>query len=117
MAIINDDDNGNLIPGTDEADEIYGNGGDDTIQGGAGDTVSGGDGNDVLSGSFISGDAGDDTIIVGDVAPDSVDGGEGTDTLALQASISLFATAVSSIEKIAFDASGDLETLLGSGQF
>jgi Ca2+-binding RTX toxin-like protein len=117
MAIINDDDNGNLIPGTVDPDEIFGNGGDDTIQGGAGDTVSGGDGNDVLSGSFISGDAGDDSVFIDLGISSLVDGGAGTDALMIRDTVIFYFGQVVSIEELIFDSFSGNAVTLASEQF
>jgi len=51
----------------DQADDLHGNGGNDTLYGGAGDdTSSGGDGNDTLYGGIgadqLNGDAGNDLL-------------------------------------------------------
>lgn len=79
---------------TNNADQIYGNGGNDTISAGGGnDTVFGGSGNDKLFGDagddVLSGDEGDDTLegglgndqLFGGAGQDLLDGGDGDDTL------------------------------------
>ena len=75
------------------ADTIHGNGGNDIINGAASiDTIHGGAGNDVIDGDggadILSGGAGNDRFLVDDdtdfitlASAESVDGGEGTDTL------------------------------------
>lgn len=98
-----------ILEGTEDADEIYGNqgndivlgnGGDDSLFGGQdNDEISGGDGNDIIQGGLffdrIDGDAGDD-ILIG-VSPsnvgfssspgineiDTLTGGSGADTFVL----------------------------------
>ncbi|GAB5387660.1 MAG: hypothetical protein Alpg2KO_06280 [Alphaproteobacteria bacterium] len=97
------DDNDNIQLGTADADNINGNGGNDTLSGLGGDDVidggtgdddlSGGDGNDTVNGGegddTISGDAGDDTLngdegddsIFGGAGKDVIDGGDGADTI------------------------------------
>ena len=70
---------------------FYGGPGNDTItiSGPNGDTLNGGDGNDRLSGGLgqdtVNGDAGDDriTMLVTDGNVDTIDAGNGTDTLLL----------------------------------
>ena len=81
-----------VIFGSDGDDDIYGGADNDTIYGGDGyNSLSGGAGNDTIyaEGYFdnvISGDDGDDTIIIsGGTAYHDVDGGLGTDSLALSA--------------------------------
>jgi Ca2+-binding RTX toxin-like protein len=75
---------------TGSADEVDGNGLDNTITGNAGltNTLSGHDGNDKLNGGTFSdqlfGGAGNDTLVAGDNLSDSLstlDGGAGNDTL------------------------------------
>ena len=62
------------IPGTDGADILNGDLGDDVFEGGAdADDIAGGAGDDT-----IDGDAGDD-ILAGDAGDDTIDGGAGTD--------------------------------------
>jgi Ca2+-binding RTX toxin-like protein len=73
------------IKSTDNAEKIYGMGGDDTIYSNAGDDyIEGGDGNDILDGGSgndsIYGQAGNDTLY-GQDGDDTMDGGFGNDTL------------------------------------
>ena len=78
--------------GTKNADNVWGNGGDDTLSGGNGnDTLRGGDGNDIIRGGAgddkLLGDAGDDRLLGGagddtitaTSGNDTVDGGDGDD--------------------------------------
>jgi Ca2+-binding RTX toxin-like protein len=62
-------------------DQVFGEGGDDSIQGRGAATVHGGDGGDVLTGgSFVFGDAGNDTVSAGfSSAVQTIDGGDGDD--------------------------------------
>jgi len=69
-AILQDDDTGNLIYGTTNADYLYGNGGDDTFHANDGnDFIYGGTGNDTLNGAngndYMDGGAGDDRMVGG----------------------------------------------------
>jgi Ca2+-binding RTX toxin-like protein len=80
--------------GTDQADTLYGDGGDDTLNGlggddklfpGAGnDTVNGGEGNDRIfdpdGDNTLNGDAGNDILYAGG-GTDTLNGGDGNDTL------------------------------------
>lgn len=88
-------------------DTLYGGDGDDFIFGNAGnDTLNGGAGNDTLRGNLgndiMNGNAGDDVIYFDN--GDTVDGGTGTDTLALQVwreqDIDLRNGKISGIERI-----------------
>jgi len=77
------DAQGDLI--TDNADTIFGNGGDDTIDAAGGDDfVSGGNGNDVVAGGTgndnLNGDDGNDSLS-GDAGNDQLFGGSGFDAL------------------------------------
>lgn len=75
MAIIDGDDNDNLIWWTDEADAITGLGGNDGIYAaGGGDLVYGGDGNDNLH-------TGNDSLLASDGSVDLLYGGVGDDWL------------------------------------
>lgn len=70
---------------TNNADRIFGNGGNDTITAGGGnDTVFGGTGNDSIYGGtgddVLSGDDGNDTVF-GGTGNDRIDGGVGDDVL------------------------------------
>ncbi|OZA34127.1 MAG: hypothetical protein B7X92_10655 [Novosphingobium sp. 17-62-9] len=90
--VINDDENGNSLDGTNDGDTISGNGGNDAIYGGGGadqldggagvDTIYGGSGGDTITGGadtgYLYGDAGNDTID-GGAAGDDIRGGEGND--------------------------------------
>jgi Ca2+-binding RTX toxin-like protein len=72
------------LDGSEDADEIFGYGGNDTIDGlGGDDQIYGGDGNDQISGGAgddaIYGDNGNDTLS-GNDGDDSLFGGVGTDT-------------------------------------
>jgi hypothetical protein len=81
---------GGLLPGTDKADKLYGEEGDDEIHGlGAADWISGGLGNDVIYGGpgadlmtnyGLGGGEGDDMLYGGD-GNDSLSGGAGEDVL------------------------------------
>jgi hypothetical protein len=72
VAIVNGDDNPNVIDGTSDNDTINGFGGGDTLSGLAGDDVlNGGDGDDVLNGGSFSDQQGADLL----------HGGAGADTL------------------------------------
>jgi RTX calcium-binding nonapeptide repeat (4 copies) len=81
---------GGLLPGTDKADKLYGEEGDDEIHGlGAADWISGGLGNDVIYGGpgadlmtnyGLGGGEGDDVLYGGD-GNDSLSGGAGEDVL------------------------------------
>jgi Ca2+-binding RTX toxin-like protein len=121
MAIINDDDSGNLIPGTDEADQINGNGGNDTILGDLWDTVAGGTGEDVLQGTYISGDDGNDTILADYEYTGSVNGGSGTDTLLFRSpdrnDLFNFTAEVESIEALSIQSPHDITLWLKGDQF
>lgn len=75
------------VGGSDLAEELYGNAGDDIMAGkGGDDRLDGGDGGDRLSGGAgsdkVSAGAGNDTV-VGDLdgVADTYDGGSGTDTI------------------------------------
>lgn len=97
-------------------DEISGLGGNDTLTGGArSDRLLGGDGNDSLVGNagddYLSGGAGQNTVLGGagndtlDVSnraavTDSMDGGDGVDTLQVSAGVNLGAAVISGIETI-----------------
>jgi len=79
MAIITGTSVAEILTSLAAADRLNGLGGDDTLNGGGGnDTLTGGGGADVFRGG-----AGDDLIQVSDAAFFDVDGGSGTDTLAL----------------------------------
>jgi len=121
----------NTITGGVGADTLYGGSKGDTIDGGAGadiilggagnDTITGGAGNDVLTGQAgtdtIIGGAGNDTIHVDVLAnfedlatAESVDGGDGTDTLNFGAAVAHTTSAadlygIKNIEKITYDTS------------
>ena len=74
---VNDDDNGNILPGSQDGDTIFGNGGSDTISGyGGNDSLAGGADADI-----VGGDEGDDWI-AGQGGSDSLSGGAGNDTIA-----------------------------------
>ena len=85
--VINGDNNPNVFYGAAGNDSLSGNGGDDVLNGAEGnDTLLGGDGNDILMGDvgadLINGNAGDDQIFQGlDLENDTIDGGDGVDTL------------------------------------
>lgn len=81
---LNGTESANRILGQGGDDIISGLGGDDTLFGASGnDTIDGGDGNDTISdGSgddVVNGDAGDDRINSFDSGSDSLFGGDGTD--------------------------------------
>ncbi len=74
------------IEGSNYADDLTGNAGDNAIYGGAGnDVIHGADGNDTINGNagqdYIYGENGDDRIIVSS-GNDYMDGGLGVDTIA-----------------------------------
>ena len=85
-----------VLDGTDQDDVMNGEAGNDTITSEAGDdTVTGGDGDDSIDGAdgkdvlhggagtdTVKGGAGDDDIRTRDVVADTLDCGEGTDTVA-----------------------------------
>ncbi len=85
---------GETLDGTDNDDEIFGDGGDDTISGGDGndllrgdsgnDAIFGGNGNDDIQGGsgddFLSGGAGSDDIVATS-GVDEVSGGSGNDDI------------------------------------
>lgn len=94
MVTVTGNNNSNRLNGTWVADDIYGNGGNDTVRAGDGaDTIFGGNGNDSLLGELgsdlIYGEAGADRLFGGDgndslyggVGNDSIDGGAGDDLL------------------------------------
>lgn len=90
----------NTIDGGAGADQITAAGGNDVLNGGDGkDSITGGAGND-----NISAGAGDDTItmVSGDLtSADTVDGGDGNDTLAITTAVGIStAPTLTSIEKI-----------------
>lgn len=85
MAVINLGPGNNTRSGTNLADIITGNGGDDTLSGlGGDDELVGGIGNDTLDGGadadFLTGDGGRDTLI-GGTGNDVLFGGSGFDIL------------------------------------
>lgn len=73
------------LDGEDDADKIWGAGGDDQITGGDGDdpVLDGGPGNDDVQGAqgddIITGGPGDDNALWGGDGGDTIDGGEGDD--------------------------------------
>jgi hypothetical protein len=87
------------LKGREGNDKLFGGLGNDTLCGGSGDDMlCGGQGNDILRGGdgndrlisgggadVFKGEAGDDTIVIGDVLPVSADGGSGIDTVNLDA--------------------------------
>jgi Ca2+-binding RTX toxin-like protein len=84
-SIILDSDSGNKVKGTNDADVLYGRGGDDSLFGNDGDDrLDCGDGCDVADGGFgndeLIGAAGGDTLR-GAQGDDRLDGGEGCDTM------------------------------------
>ena len=97
-------------------DEISGLGGNDTLTGGArSDRLLGGEGNDSVVGNagddYLAGGAGQNTVLGGagndtlDVSnraavTDSMDGGEGVDTLQVSAGVNLGAAVISGIETL-----------------
>lgn len=122
-----DDTLSSSVDGTSD-ERLYGHEGDDTIDGGDGndlirggsgnDTLNGGDGNDILidgnGADTFNGGAGDDWIVISDSTSFlSIDGGTGIDTLFLSGSdmtldlSGISGTAVSSIEKIDLEGSGN----------
>ena len=80
-------DGSDLLNGGEGSDTLYGDGGDDRMFGRDGnDTMYGGAGNDQMRGlegmDTLYGEGGDDTFIfTSDDLSDSIDGGDGTDTL------------------------------------
>lgn len=88
------------ITGAAGNDILSGKAGDDTLNGESGDdTLDGGDGNDILNAGTgkdkVSGGTGDDTInATADVASDAIDGGAGTDKVALTFLPSIFGQKV-----------------------
>jgi hypothetical protein len=99
-------DDDNLVGGTDH-DQILGLEGNDTLSGGGGnDTLDGGGDTDSLAGG-----ADNDSLVWHD-ANTSVDGGDGDDTLLVQAiSIDLSTATLSDIERIDLSATGTTVTL------
>jgi len=105
--------NDTLAGGT-AADNIQGGDGADTITGGGGnDVISGGAGNDsiTVSGTSVNVDAGagDDTVNVDATlsSGDTIVGGEGTDTLAIDAAATAESSqGVSGFEILRFDSTG-----------
>jgi Ca2+-binding RTX toxin-like protein len=97
MARIDDDFWGHILNGTDNDDEIFGNGGDDTISGeGGDDLLRGGSGNDRIFGNsgrddiqggsgddFLSGGSGDDEIVATS-GVDEIEGGSGNDDITVE---------------------------------
>jgi Ca2+-binding RTX toxin-like protein len=74
VAIINGDDNSNVIDGTSDDDTINGFGGDDSLSGMDGnDVLNGGDGDDVLYGGSVSNGEGID-LLHGGAGADSLTG-------------------------------------------
>ncbi len=96
------------LTGSDGADSITTGAGDDTLIGGDGnDTVHGGAGSDLLiveSGSdHVFGDAGDDVITLGRFGANVVDGGDGTDLLAVSQSggpVDLSSSTITNVETL-----------------
>lgn len=90
MATYNGDDSDDIYSGTNQADTIYGEGGNDTLGsstaplGNGDDYIDGGTGNDTLYGGngadTLLGGEGNDTLLGGN-GPDTLIGGAGDDTL------------------------------------
>ncbi|MBE1284777.1 MAG: hypothetical protein GJ676_15815 [Rhodobacteraceae bacterium] len=86
MAVINGNNNPNILLGTEQGDTmhalggddiVYGNGGNDHITGGLGDdTLYSGAGDDV-----VNGEAGNDRLVFSGPGDNHGDGGDGTDTI------------------------------------
>ncbi len=117
---------------TEEEDEIYGQGGDDTILAlGGNDFIDGGSGKDDINGGagndLIKGGSDDDTI-VGGLGDDDIDGGSGVDDMDGGAGIDTlrYTSATNGVQinlktsVTGGDAAGDLianfENLIGSGK-
>jgi T1SS-143 domain-containing protein len=117
------------LTGTAENERLYGYEGNDTIDGGDGDDlIRGGSGNDILSGGAgddiiidgngkdtLNGGAGDDSIGISGINFNSIDGGDGIDTLYVIGDLDFDLTLIddskiTSIEKI--DLSGDYDNKL-----
>lgn len=100
--------------------DVTGGAGRDTLIGGAGnDILRGGDGNDSISGTVggndsVLGGAGDDTINFGAqlTAGDTIDGGEGTDTLIVTSLSGAALANVTNVEILAFNGSATLTSNL-----
>ncbi|MEL6940432.1 MAG: hypothetical protein AAFO84_14715 [Cyanobacteria bacterium J06598_1] len=76
MAIVLGDDNNNLLVGTNQPDQFFGEGGDDLLEGKQGnDAIAGGDGDDFLAGGN------DADTLQGEAGNDILDGGNGNDDL------------------------------------
>lgn len=85
MAILNGNNSGNILWGTNNSDTINGNGGADLLFGRNGDDlINGGNGNDIISGDSgndtLNGDQGAD-LISGGSGDDQINGGDGNDAL------------------------------------
>ncbi len=103
-----------ILTVTDKIDEIAGLGGDDLLTGSIrSERLLGGEGNDQLFGdagddylsggsglNAVQGGAGDDTIDVSGrtVVQDTIDGGDGTDTLRMSQGVNLDQAVISSVE-------------------
>lgn len=98
------------LTGSSEDDILFGDAGADTISGGAGaDILLGGDGNDAISdgdgADVISGDADNDTITISGTVTSglTIDGGDGTDTLALgTSSLAIASAELANLEALYF---------------
>ncbi len=97
MTAIIGTENGELLAGSPQTDELYGLAGDDTINGlESGDLISGNQGNDIIDGGAggdtMRGGKGNDNLfggagsddIYGDVGSDTLTGGEGFDNFVLE---------------------------------
>lgn len=123
--VINGNNSGNTITGTDFSETINGGSGNDIFNGGAGsDTLAGNAGNDVLNGGdgadTLSGGLGNDTLN-GGTGADSLTGGDGDDLYIVDNSGDTVAENVSAgndhvQSSVTFTLSADVENLTLTGE-
>lgn len=86
MAVINGNNDPNILQGTNQNDTMHALGGNDIVYGNDGnDLITGGLGNDILhSGNgddVVNGEAGNDRLVFSGTGHNTGDGGDGTDTI------------------------------------
>ncbi len=110
----------NILSGLGGNDMLYGNDGNDTLLGGDGDdTLFGGNGNDRLEGGAgadkLYGGTGSDYIIA--ASGDVIDGGDGIDTVDFSAAASGVSGAGVNVENVIGSAFNDSLTIVASGDY